>query len=67
MKRSEAERIIGNQPRWVVRNMAQALCFHAWRNTSEEWRRLEAATLMLGKGAPKAARKILKARRERLQ
>lgn len=43
----EAKKIIGNQPRWAVRNMAKALSLHPWLNTAAEARRLEAARVVL--------------------
>ena len=40
MNRIEARKILGNQPKWALSNMARALQLHAWRNTVEENRRL---------------------------
>lgn len=47
MTTKEAWSIIGNQPKWAIRNMVQALKLMTWRNTNEEWRRLEAAKICL--------------------
>ena len=45
----EARAVVGNQPRTCIRNMATALSLHPHSNTSEEWRRLEAALMVLAK------------------
>lgn len=42
MTREEAKKIIGNQTFDEVRNMVTALTTHAWLNTLEDERRLEA-------------------------
>lgn len=59
MSKAEAHRIVGRQASVFVRNMAVALSLHAWSNTPEEWRRLEAACVALGHRAPKRSREIL--------
>jgi hypothetical protein len=56
MTPSEARQIIGNQPEWAVRNMAFALTLHSWNNSPDDWQRLEAAVIVLGRKAPKRAR-----------
>ena len=43
----EANKIAGNQPRTCLRNMAQALSLHTWKNTADNWLRLEAALVVL--------------------
>jgi hypothetical protein len=47
---SEAQAIIGNQPRYAVRNMSLALSMMTVLNTAEDWRRLEAALIWLRMG-----------------
>ena len=42
MTRKQAKQIIGNQPRWALKNMARALQMLTYQNTPEEWRRLRA-------------------------
>jgi len=43
----EASKIIGNQPRWAVKNMVKALSMHQWLNTPEEVLRLQAAKIVI--------------------
>ena len=45
----EARAVIGNQPRTCIRNMAVELSLHTHSNTAEDWRRLEAALMVLAK------------------
>jgi hypothetical protein len=45
----EARAVVGNQPRTCIHNMAVALSLHTHRNTAEDWRRLEAALMVLAK------------------
>lgn len=47
MTLNEAQKIIGNQPLWAVRNMEKALSLIPWLNTEEEGRRLQAARIVL--------------------
>ena len=42
MTRNEAKKIVGNQPKWALRNMARALTMLSWQNTPEETQRLAA-------------------------
>jgi len=42
MKRTEAHRILGNQPKWALKNMARALQLLTWFNTADDWHRLAA-------------------------
>jgi hypothetical protein len=42
MTRAEARRIVGNQPKWALRNMARALQMQTFHNGPAEWRRLRA-------------------------
>ena len=51
--------------RTIDRNQAVALSLHPWNNNSEDWKRLADVVFRLGRGAPKAARDALAARRER--
>lgn len=46
----EAKKIVGNQPKWALKNMVKALSMHSWLNTPEETKRLEAGKLLLKKG-----------------
>ena len=50
MSREEALAIVGNQPRWAVKNMVKALSMHPWLNTEEEEQRLRAAKIVLAAG-----------------
>ena len=45
----EASTVVGNQPRTCIRNMVVALSLHTHSNTTEDWRRLEAALIVLAK------------------
>jgi len=47
MKLAEAEKIVGRQPTWALRNMVLALKLHSWLNTQEENERLKAARMVL--------------------
>ena len=42
MTKTEARKIIGNPPRWALRNMCKALQICYSLNTPEEWDRLRA-------------------------
>ena len=46
----EAKKIVGNRPKWELKNMVKALSMHSWLNTPEETKRLEAGKLLLKKG-----------------
>jgi|TARA_R110002050_G_C8932135_1_gene512059 hypothetical protein len=46
----EAKKIVGNQPKWAIKNMVKALNMSPWLNTTEEKQRLQAAKIVL-KGA----------------
>lgn len=48
MTRKEARAIIGNQPKWAVRNMRRALEMMTYRNTPDDWKRLEACYTLAG-------------------
>ena len=52
MTLAEAKKIVGNQPKWTLKNMVKALSIHSWLNTAEDKQRLEAAKVILkgGKG-----------------
>ena len=47
MTLAEAEKIVGRQPTWALRNMVLALKMHTWLNTAEETERLKAARMVL--------------------
>ena len=47
MTYEEAKKIIGNRPRWEVKNMVKALSFYSWTNTKEENERLKAGKIIL--------------------
>jgi Holliday junction resolvasome RuvABC DNA-binding subunit len=42
MTRKQAKQIIGNQPKWALKNMARALQMLSLLNTPAEWERLRA-------------------------
>lgn len=42
MTREQARALLGNQPKWALRNCAKALQMMTSLNTFEDWRRLEA-------------------------
>ena len=46
MNKTEARKIIGNQPKWVLPNMCKALQLFPWENTPEEWDRLRALRVL---------------------
>jgi len=50
MELLEAKRIVGNQPKWALKNMIKALSMHNWLNTKEDEKRLEAAKIVIKKG-----------------
>ena len=43
----EAKKIVGNQPKWAIKNMVKALNMCPWLNTEEEKQRLQAAKIVL--------------------
>ena len=43
----DARKIVGNQSRQITHNMACALSLHTWNDTAADWRRLEAALVVL--------------------
>lgn len=47
MTLEEAKSIVGNQPTWALKNMIKALNLFPRLNTSEDWKRLEAAKIVL--------------------
>ncbi len=47
MTLEEAKKIVGNQPKWAVKNMVKALSMHQQLNTPKESIRLEAGKLIL--------------------
>jgi hypothetical protein len=67
MTKTEAQCLVGNKSHFAIYNMAKELSSKFWRNTDEDWRRLEAAVMVLGRNAPECARIVLKARLEGLK
>ena len=47
MTEAEARKLVGNSPRWALKNMVKALSMLPWLNTEEDKRRLEAAKIVL--------------------
>ena len=43
----EAKKIVGNSPRWAIKNMVTALSMCSWHNTPEENQRLAAGKIVL--------------------
>ena len=43
----EAKKIVGNQPIWALKNMIRALNMLTILNTEEDWKRLEAAKIVV--------------------
>lgn len=64
MSRDRARELVGCQPRECLKAMALALCLHSYRNTADDWQRLEAAVVLLGRGAPALAKFVALCRRE---
>ena len=55
MTTEQAWSIVGNQPKWAIRNMVKALNMHPWLNTDEDNRRLEAGKICLRTQNPRIA------------
>lgn len=53
MKLEQALKICGNSSSHHLNNMVMALSLHSWNNTKEEWKRLEAAKIILKKRSKK--------------
>lgn len=49
----QAWRIVGNQPRWAIKNMVRALSMFSAINTLEEKTRLQAARICLKNPNPR--------------
>tara|TARA_R110000787_G_scaffold143345_1_gene256973 strand:+ start:291 stop:518 length:228 start_codon:yes stop_codon:yes gene_type:complete len=47
MTLEKAKKIVGNQPRWAIKNMVKALSMHSQLNTAKENERLAAAKIVL--------------------
>jgi len=47
MTTEQAWKIVGNQPKWAIKNMVKALSMHSWSNTKEENLRLQAGKICL--------------------
>jgi len=54
MNKLEAEKIVGNQPQYALRNMQRALESLPFMNDASEWKRLEACYTL--RNVPKARR-----------
>lgn len=63
MTKKEAKAIVGKQRRSDLLNMAKSLSLATWQNT-DDWKRLEAAVVLLGKEAPIRARGLIRWRRQ---
>jgi hypothetical protein len=61
MTEEEAKQICGAQTTDELRAIAVALSIRPAENTNEDWKRLEAACLLLGRRAPAEAVAALKA------
>jgi len=53
MTTNEAWKIVGNQPKWAIKNMVKALSMHSWSNSNEENLRLQAGKICLRTNNPK--------------
>ena len=53
MTTAEAWKIVGNSPRYAIRNMVKALSMCQWLNTPEDKRRLEAGKIALKTNNPR--------------
>jgi|TARA_R110000765_G_scaffold181821_1_gene287799 exoribonuclease R len=53
MTTEEAWKIIGNSPKWAIKNMVKALQMLVWLNTPEDNKRLEAGLICLRTKNPK--------------
>lgn len=61
MTKAEAQSIVGRPSTHILQNMAFALSLHSWNNTADDWTRLHAAVVVLGRACPKRARAVLNA------
>ncbi len=55
MTTEQAWSIVGNQPKWAIRNMVKALSIFAGLNTKAENERLQAAKIALRTSNPRYA------------
>ena len=53
MTKDQAWKIIGNQPKYAIKNMIKALTMHSWLNTDKDKLRLKAAKICLKTKNPK--------------
>lgn len=53
MTLDEAKAIVGNQSVDALRNMIKALNLHPWLNSTDDWRRMEAAKTIIFHRKPK--------------
>ena len=52
MTTAQAWAIVGNQPKWAIKNMIRALNMLPALNTKEDWERLEAAQIAVKTNNP---------------
>ena len=64
MTKKEAKSIVGKTRPSDLLNMAKSLSLVTWQNTDDDWKRLEAAVVLLGKLAPVRARGLIRWRRQ---
>ena len=53
MTKEQAWKIIGNQPKYAIKNMVKALSMLTWLNTDQDKLRLEAAKICLKTKTPR--------------
>lgn len=53
MTKTQARTILGNQPKWALRNMARALGMLTYLNTEADWERAAALRVLGYRNAPK--------------
>lgn len=53
MTTEQAWKIVGNQPKWAIKNMVKALSMHSWSNSNEDKLRLQAGKICLKTSNPK--------------
>ena len=53
MTKEQAWKIMGNQPKWAIKNMVKALSMLTWLNTDDDKLRLKAAKICLKTNNPR--------------
>tara|TARA_R100000808_G_scaffold9333_2_gene25709 strand:+ start:385 stop:552 length:168 start_codon:yes stop_codon:yes gene_type:complete len=53
MTKEQAWKIIGNQPKYAIKNMIKALSLHSWLNTDDDKLILKAGKICLKTNNPK--------------